>query len=160
MDELGIIINKKGEYMTFGKWKLRELRDINNNEDWHTSSFMDTVHDTKWFKDLGIPYDENLEFQNQLYMFARYGILVIANGREDSNKPGEFRIVISAPSNLTEEQLTFLNNKRSDFIKFEDNHFSYIEIVDAVEEFKIIESFYHITEYYDYLDSLTKENTR
>lgn len=35
MDELGIIINQNGESISFGKWKLRELRDTNNNEDWH-----------------------------------------------------------------------------------------------------------------------------
>ena len=36
MEELGIIINQYGEEMSFGKWKIRELRDDNNPEDWRT----------------------------------------------------------------------------------------------------------------------------
>lgn len=100
MDELGIIINQNGESISFGKWKLRELRDTNNNEDWHTSSFLEQVYPTTWFQNLGIPYDLTKEFQTQLDLFARFGCIVIANSRENSNNVGESRLVIASPNTI------------------------------------------------------------
>lgn len=62
MEELGIIINQYEAEMSFGKWKIRELRNDNNPEDWHTDSFMETVYPTAWFQSLNVPYDTSKQF--------------------------------------------------------------------------------------------------
>ena len=156
MDELGIIINQNGESISFGKWKLRELRDTNNNEDWHTTSFLEQVYPTIWFQSLGIPYDLTKEFQNQLDLFARYGCVVIANSRENSNNVGESRLVIASPNTITEEQIQALNDRREAFLEFGNGHYSFIDIFDTSEEYSIIDSFYNIEDYYHYLDKLVE----
>lgn len=156
MDELGIIINQNGESISFGKWKPRELRDINNNEDWHTTSFLEQVYPTTWFQNLGIPYDLTKEFQNQLDLFARYGCVVIANSREDSNTVGESRLVITSPDTITNSQIQALNERRDAFLEFGNGHYSFIDIFDTNEEYSIINSFYNIKDYYHYLDELVE----
>lgn len=156
MDELGIIVDQKGNYMSFGKWRCRELRDINQPDDWHDDSFKKTVYCTEWFQNLNIPYilSEDITFQNQLTNFAENGTLVIANSKEDSNKPGELRIIMAVPDPMTDEQINYLLNKKNDFINFENGHYSFIDIISVGQEFNIVESFYHITDFYNYLDEL------
>lgn len=156
MDELGIIINQNGESMSFGKWKERELRNTDNPEDWHTDSFLTQVYSTPWFQSLGIPYDLTKEFQNQLDLFARYGCIVITNSRENSGNVGESRLVIASPNTITEEQIQALDEKRKNFIEFANGHYSFIDIFDVNEEYTILEEFYSIKDYYDYLDDLKK----
>ena len=156
MDELGIIINKNGESMSFGKWKERELRDENNPEDWHTDSFLKEVYPTPWFQKLKIPYDLTKEFQKQLDLFARCGCIIIANSKENSNNVGESRLVIASPDTITEEQIEALNERREDFLEFANGHYSFIDIFDTNEEYFIIESFYNIEDYYNYLDNIVK----
>lgn len=156
MDELGMIINQNGESISFGKWKPREFRNINNSEDWHTDSFLQKVYPTTWFQSLGIPYDTTKNFQNQLDLFARYGCVVIANSRENSNNVGESRLVITSPNTITDEQIQALNQRREAFLEFGNGHYSFIDIFDTNEEYSIINSFYNINDYYNYLDSLVE----
>lgn len=156
MDELGIIINQNGESISFGKWKSREFRDEHNPEDWHTDSFLNQVYSTTWFQNLGIPYDLTKEFQKQLDLFARYGCIIIANSKENSNSVGESRLVIASPNTITEEQIQALNEKREAFLEFGNGHYSFIDIFDITEEYSIIDSFYTINDYYNYLDNLVE----
>lgn len=156
MDELGIIINQNGESISFGKWKPREFRDEHNPEDWHTDSFLKQVYPTTWFQSLEIPYDLTQEFQNQLDLFAKFGYVVIANSRENSNSVGESRLVIASPNTITEEQIQTLNEKREAFLEFGNGHYSFIDIFDTSEEYSIIDSFYNIEDYYHYLDKLVE----
>lgn len=133
-----------------------ELRNNDNPEDWHTDSFLTQVYPTVWFQSLGIPYDLTKEFQNQLDLFARCGCVVVANSREKSDNVGESRLVIASPDTITEEQINALNERKEDFIKFANGHYSFIDIFDTDEEYSIIESFYNIEDYYNYLDNLIK----
>jgi len=154
MNELGIIINQKGESMSFGKWRLRELRQEDNVNDWHNDSFLQTIYTSEWFQDLGIPYNLNKGFHNQLDMFARCGVIVIVNSSENSNNPGERRIIMISPNTITDEQIAFLLNKKDELIAFENGHFAFIDILYIDDEFAEPKSFYHITDYYDYLDKI------
>ena len=154
MDELGIIINQNGESMSFGKWKPRELRKEENPDDWHTDSFMKTIYPTEWFQSLGIPYKKKKELQTQLDLFARYGLIIIANSKEESNQVGENRIIMTVPDTITDEQIQTLMNRKESFIEFENGHVSFIDVFDATKEYAILESFYSIKDYYDYLDKL------
>jgi len=157
MNELGIIINQKGESMSFGKWRPRELRQEDNPNDWHDDSFLQTVYSSKWFQDLGIPYDLNKGFHNQLDMFARCGIIIIANSCENSIDPGERRIIMTSPNVITDEQISFLLDKKDELTTFENGHFAFIDILDINDELAEPKSFYHITDYYEYLDKMIME---
>ena len=158
MDELGIIIDQDGNYMGFGKWRERELRVNENPNDWHDDSFKNTVYYTPWFQNLGIPdiLSDTTNFHNQIDKFAQNGIIVIANAKEKSNTPGESRIIMAVPSTITNEQIAYLMSKREDFTTFENGHYSFIDILSTGEEYEVEKAFYHITNFYDYLDKLIK----
>lgn len=160
MEELGIIINQYREEMSFGKWKIRELRNDNNPEDWHTDSFMETVYPTAWFQSLNVPYDTSKQFQNQLDVLAKCGIVVLANAKEESSKVGESRIVAEIPSTITDEQINSLYQKREKLIDFENGHYSYIDIMDVNEDYFPIKTFYSIKDFYAYLDEITEKKTK
>ncbi|MDD6224109.1 MAG: hypothetical protein PUB18_03820 [bacterium] len=160
MDELGMIINQNGESMSFGKWRLRELRQPDHADDWHTDSFMQTVYPTKWFQDLGLPYNPNQEFHNQLDLFAKHGIIVLANAKENSKQVGESRIVMATPNSITDLQIEALMNKRNSLIQFEHGHISFIDVFDTNEDYVIVESFYSIKDYYHYLDQMLENKNR
>ena len=160
MNELGIIINQYGETMSFGKWKIRELRDKSNPEDWHTDSFMQTVYPTAWFQNLKIPYDTTKEFQNQLDILAKCGIVVLANSKEESKSVGESRIAAAIPSTITDEQIEALYQRKEELIAFENGHYSFIDIVDVNEDYFIQQSFYSIKDFYNYLDEIKEKKTK
>ena len=69
---------------------------------------------------------------------------------------GESRLVIASPNNITEAQIQALNEKREGFLAFGKGHYSFIDIFDTKEEYSIIDSFYNISDYYNYLDNLAK----
>ena len=77
MDELGIIIDQDGNHMSFGKWRERKLRVNENPDDWHDDSFRNTVYNTPWFQNLGIPYvlSDTINLHNQMDKFAQKAIM-------------------------------------------------------------------------------------
>lgn len=156
MDELGIIIDQDGNHMSFGKWRERKLRVNENPDDWHDDSFRNTVYNTPWFQNLGIPYvlSDTINFHNQMDKFAQNGVIVIANSKEESKTPGESRIIMAVPNTITDEQINYLMSKRQDFITFENGHYSFIDVLTTGQEYEVVESFYHITDFYNYLDKL------
>lgn len=156
MEELGIIIDQDGNYMSFGKWRPREMRDIDYSDDWHDDSFKKTVYYTDWFQNLGIPYilNDNISFHNQLITFAENGIVVIANTKENSTDLGERRITMAVPDSMTEEQINYLLSKKEEFINYESNHYSFIDVLSIGQDFNIVESFCRITDFYNYIDKL------
>lgn len=153
MKELAIIINQNGEYLSFGTWKPNELRDKDNDEDWHDKCFRKSVYQTEWFQNLGIPYDEDLSFYNQLPMFAKCGIITIIN---DTNDFSEGSFIVAAPDTVTDEQIQVMQEMRDYFISFENNT-SLIDVLKVDDDYTILESFYHIKDYYDYLDKIMEE---
>lgn len=160
MEELGIIINQYGEEMSFGKWRIRKLRNDKNPEDWHTDSFKKTVYPTAWFQSLNVPYDISIGFHNQLHVLAKCGIAVLANSKEESESEGESRIVAAIPNTITEEQINSLYQKREKLIAFENGHRSFIDIMDVNEDYLPIKSFYSIKDFYAYLDEITEKKTK
>lgn len=159
MDELGIIINQKGEVMKFGKWKPRKERDKNNPFDWHNDSFMLEIYNTEWFKELGVYYDTNINFQNQLDIFAEYGVIVLVNCKEDSQKVGESRVAGYIPTSITDEQIEVLDNMRENLIKFGNGHYAYIDILDnySDKDYDIIKSFHNLEDFYNYFDEFKEK---
>ena len=136
------------------------VRNDNNPEDWHTDSFMETVYPTAWFQSLNVPYDTSKQFQNQLDVLAKCGIVVLANAKEESSKVGESRIVAEIPSTITDEQINSLYQKREKLIDFENGHYSYIDIMDVNEDYFPIKTFYSIKDFYAYLDEITEKKTK
>ena len=147
MNELGMIINQNGEYMSFGVWDPQK-------NDLHAQSFIKDIYNTEWFEQLGIPYNPEKDFHNQLDLFAQYKAIVILNAKEDYDSPTENRFIISSPENFTEEQINTLNSFREKFISFEDGHYSFIDIVSSTGEY--LQNFYSIKDYYNYIDEKTK----
>jgi len=153
MKELALIINQNGEYMSFGTWKPNNLRKKENSDDWHDECFREKVYPTEWFQNLGIPYNEDLSFYNQLPMFAKCGIVVVIN---DTNEVDKGSFIIVAPNTITNEQIQILFDKKEDFINFENNN-SLIDILDVDQDYDVLQSFYHINDYYDYLENILTE---
>lgn len=155
MEELGIIVDQNGNYMTFGKWVPVKLRDDNDPCVKHDSAFKKEVYNTDWFQSLGVPYviSKDIHFHNQLDVFAKAGILVIVNNSND-NVPS---FAIASPSSITDAQIQFLLNKKDEFISFENNNVSFIDVVDVDDDYNILNSFYRIKDYYEYLDKLIEE---
>lgn len=153
MEELGIIIDQNGNSMNFGKWRPREIRQNDNPNDWHDDSFLEMIYHTEWFQSLGIPYDLKKKFHNQLDLFAKCGIVVVVNNKED----GKGSIVLVSPNSITLEQIQVLLDKKTDLINFENGNFSFIDVFDVDEDYTILENFYHITDYYNYLENLLIE---
>ena len=160
MNELGIIISPNGESKSFGIWREREKREISCSKDWHTDSFLEEIYPTAWFQNLQIPYQTNIEFQNQLDLFAKYGCVIIVNSKEESSKVGETRFVIVVPNTITSEQIDYFMKQKEKFIAFENGHYSFIDILDTKEEYSILENFYTIVDFYSYLDERKKENPK
>ena len=152
MEELGIIIDQDGNYMSFGKWKPRELRMDENQTDWHDDSFKCEIYPTEWFQNLNIPYifSDKIGFHNQLDMFAKHGILVIVNNSEDDKNS----LVVASPSNISSKQIQVLLDMKEKLINFENDNISFIDVLDVNEDYVVLDSFYHISDYYNYLENL------
>lgn len=155
MEELAIIIDQNGDYMSFGKWIPSKLRDDDDPDVWHDKAFRKHILPTEWFQNLGIPYivSDKIHFHNQLDVFARNGLVAIVNNSENDNKS----IVLASPNTITDEQIDFLLSKKDTLINFENNNTSFIDVFDVREEYSIVESFFHIADYYDYLDKIIEE---
>ena len=155
MEELGIIVDQNGNYMSFGKWVTVKLRDDKDPSVKHDSAFTQQVYKTEWFQSLQVPYivSENVHFHNQLDVFAKAGILIIVNNTNDDIPS----FAIASPSSITDAQIQFLLNKKNEFISFEDNNISFIDVFDVNDDYNILNEFYHITDYYDYIDKLIED---
>ncbi len=160
MNELGIVVAPNGEYRSFGEWMKRDLRSIANETHWHTNSFMNQIYPTSWFQDLNIPYNKSKEFHTQLDVFAKSGCVIIVNSREDSSTCGESRFIITAPDSITDEQINFFIDKKKEFIDFGADYYSFIDILDTNEEYEIIQSFYNIVNYYEYLEEILQNRNQ
>ena len=154
MEELGIIVDQNGNYMCFGKSVPISLREDDDPSVKHDSAFMKQVYKTEWFQSLGVPYivSDSFHFQNQLDIFAKAGILVIINATID--KPC---FAIASPSTITDEQIKFLLSKRDEFINFENDNVSFIDVVDVTADYNILNEFNRIRDYYDYLDKIVEK---
>ena len=155
MKELGIILNEKGEFMSFGKWKPIDER-CDDEFDWHNDSFMNEVYPTKWFKNLNIPLtiNDEMHFQNQLDLFARKGNIVIINIKEGTNSPGESSFTIVMPNKITDRQIDFFMKRELEYREFGKDLFAFIDIFDTTKEYDVKEHFYSIDDLYNYLYEL------
>lgn len=160
MEELGIIIAPNGEYMKFGKWVSRIERENEDSHVWHSDSFLKEVYPTSWFQQLNIPYNDTWEIHKQIDNFAKSETIIILNNQEVSSQ-GELRpgVVIAAPSNMTDEQITTLEQVKEQLINFENQYLSFIDLFNENGEYDIEKTFYHLTDFYDYIEK-TKENKR
>ena len=158
MKELGIIINKNGEYKKFGKWKPIDKRKDKDTGNWHNEAFMHEVYKTSWFKNLGVQYNrKELHFQNQLDSFAKAGLVVILNIKYGTDKPGEFAYMIVLPNTITERQIDFFMRNELEFREYGKNIISFIDVFNIDEEYDVKEHFYNIDELYMYLHELKKK---
>ncbi len=160
MEELGIIIAPNGEYMKFGKWVFRSERKDEDSHVWHSDSFLKEVYPTPWFQQLNIPYNDTWEIHRQIDNFAKSGTIIILNNQEISHL-GKLRsgVVIAAPINITDQQITTLEQEKERLIAFENGDYSFIDLFNTEGEYDIEKSFYHLTDFYDYIEQ-TKENKR
>lgn len=150
MDELGIIINQNGEYMTFGTWVPRALREDNNNSHWHDQSFKCELYHTEWFKNLEIPFDDTKWVTSQLDVLAQYGIITILNLKNSDDSKDEIALQIVSPNNITEEQNNTMNNLKEKLTTWIEGNSCIADTIDENNE--IVNEFYNIDEYYTYLD--------
>ena len=100
MKALGILVDEEGNYRTFGKWRNRKKRSINCCDDWHDDSFRNDIRDTEWFNNLNIPYDDSIQFSNQLDLFGRHGKIIITNGMDEEDETDFIRLIITAPDKI------------------------------------------------------------
>lgn len=68
-------------------------------------------------------------------------------------------MVIAAPINITDQQITTLEQEKERLIAFENGDYSFIDLFNTEGEYDIEKSFYHLTDFYDYIEQ-TKENKR
>ena len=159
MEELGIIIAPNGEYMKFGKWIPRTERNEEDSNVWHSDSFLSQVYPTPWFQQLHIPYNDTWEIHRQIDNFAKNGTIILLNNQEISKDKLRTGIVIAGPIDMTPEQIATLEQEKERLVTFENNDYSFIDLFNENGEYDIERSFYHLTDFYDYIEEI-KENKK
>ncbi len=159
MEELGIIIAPNGEYMKFGKWIPRTERNEEDSNVWHSDSFLSQVYPTPWFQQLHIPYNDTWEIHRQIDNFAKNGTIIILNNQEISKDKLRTGIVLAGPIDMTPEQIATLEQEKERLVTFENNDYSFIDLFNENGEYDIERSFYHLTDFYDYIEEI-KENKK
>lgn len=159
MEELGIIIAPNGEYMKFGKWIPRTERNEEDSNVWHSDSFLSQVYPTPWFQQLHIPYNDTWEIHRQIDNFAKNGTIILLNNQEISKDKLRTGIVLAGPIDMTPEQIATLEQEKERLVTFENNDYSFIDLFNENGEYDIERSFYHLTDFYDYIEEI-KENKK
>lgn len=157
MEELGIIIAPNGEYIKFGKWIPRIERNEGDNHVWHSDSFLSEVYPTSWFQQLNIPYDDTWEIHRQIDNFAKNGTIIILNNQELSKGKLRTGIVLAGPIDMTPEQIATLEQEKERLITFENDDYSFIDLFNTEGDYDIEKSFYHLTDFYDFIQEKEKE---
>lgn len=150
MKELGIIINQNGEYVNFGEWVPRETKDKSNPKHWHDEGFLHDIYNMEWYQELNIPYDETKRFTSQLEVFAKCGIIIINNIKEEEKTGDSQALQMVLPAVITSEQITTMNDLKEKLTFWAGDCFSIIDIID--EDGNILDDFYNINDYYEYLE--------
>lgn len=157
MEELGIIIAPNGEYIKFGKWIPRIERNEEDSHVWHSDSFLSEVYPTSWFQQLNIPYDDTWEIHRQIDNFAKNGTIIILNNQELSKGKLRTGIVLAGPIDMTPEQIATLEQEKERLITFENDDYSFIDLFNTEGDYDIEKSFYHLTDFYDFIQEKEKE---
>jgi len=151
MNELGIIINKNGEYLAFGTWVPRNNKNINDNSHWHDDSFRYDVCSTEWFQNLGIPFDSSKGVTGQLDILAQNGLICIINIKNEENCVDSTAIQITAPENITEEQSSTMDCLKEKLTNWTKDNTSFIDLIDENGEYT--DNFNNINDYYEHLEN-------
>lgn len=157
MEELGIVIAPNGEYMKFGKWSPRVERDEEDSNVWHSDSFLSQVYPTPWFQQLHIPYNDTWEIHRQIDNFAKNGTIIILNNQELSKGKLRTGIVLAGPIDMTPEQIATLEQEKERLITFENDDYSFIDLFNENGEYDIERSFYHLTDFYEYIEEIKED---
>lgn len=163
MEELGILVDENGRYMSFGTWVSYEKKDLDNPEHWHGTIFNKKVYPTSWFKNQNLPYSKDIEWQRQLNVFAENGKIIINNNKMYTGDINTIKLSMCIPNTLTIGQILFLLKREREFKEHTKDGFCCIDVLEVNEDFNIINTFYDIDKFYTYvkkylLESLSKEN--
>lgn len=129
MEELGFVITPDGNEFKFGKYKPYFLRDKENPQDYHNTSFRTEVMTNKEWQSLGYPLDEKFDISYDIALLAKWGIVVGLNKTEGAYTPSTSTIMFASPINLTKEQLEILMAKKEQLLEF-DKDISFIRVID------------------------------